>query len=152
MAMIMANSVYGQIEKNIPVDRCAGLPENAFIRDLTKCQSYFRCVGGLLVPGYCVDPWMFNEEIQSCDFKENVDCFSCPTNVMFADLPITTSCTQFVRCINGEPEQLACPNSLYFDPILRECNFANLVPCDIAAAICPIGNGMQPICQRSKKL
>lgn len=46
--------------------------------------------------------------------------------------PHPNDCTKFLSCANSITSILQCPAPLYFDPVLRICNFLNLVSCALS--------------------
>lgn len=60
---------------NACVDVCRGRPNNHFASNPRGCSWYYRCNIGLPAEeGRCPEPYYFNYDTQTCDWKENVDC------------------------------------------------------------------------------
>ncbi|CAL1537071.1 unnamed protein product [Lymnaea stagnalis] len=63
-------------------NKCAGRPDGMYADQTDACQTYIRCLGEAVVGQvYCPASTVFNEEIQSCDFKVNV-ASPCGTKVI----------------------------------------------------------------------
>lgn len=76
-----------------------------------------------------------------CDYQENVACLTCPKTIpSYFNYPIDNSCSQFLRCINGNGSLLECPDQLHFDSSKGECNFPDQVNCTIPDVICPVNS------------
>lgn len=123
----------------LPPFVCRGRPDGFFVRDVTQCNAFFHCdAQGVPTHGHCDDPFLFDETSQRCDWECNVDCFTCP-NDSFAELEVSGSCSQFIRCVQGHPEHLECAPGLFFDPLISTCNHQQLVDCndDVPNFVCP---------------
>ena len=118
------------------VNICTGLISGTFVRDVQNCSNYFDCFNGVPVPMECAKGKLFNQSTRSCEASESVDCFKCPANVIFVDMPVTNECQQFVRCFNKKPEQLTCADTLYFDSKTNTCNLQNSTTCEFKV-VCP---------------
>lgn len=77
----------------------------------------------------CPATQLFNHITRQCDTPSNVDCFSCPKDVKFIDVPVSNECRQFVRCFNNQTEQLTCADGLAFDISFKMCNWRTYVTC-----------------------
>lgn len=115
---------------------CQGIPPNTFIRNVGACNGWFRCTANGPVGGYCPDPFLFNENIQECDWEWNVECFTCPSTVPIVSMRVNGTCTQFIRCINGHATQDVCQNGLHFNPTTQQCDLPENVGCEIVFT-CP---------------
>lgn len=129
---------YGYAQSNNNSTACAG-HGGSFIADLNACDSYFWCANDTASPiaGTCPSPYKFNDKQKKCDWEENVQCFSCPSSAAFINLPVDGSCTEFIRCFNGQPQKMTCPEGLYFDQSIGECNVADQVDCTQPVVVCP---------------
>lgn len=113
------------------INICEGVPANTFIRDVSDCANWFRCTASGPVPGRCPDPFLFNERIGECDWAENVECFQCSPTEPIRSTPVAGSCTQFIRCINGQASQHACQNGLHFNAATQQCDLPANANCTI---------------------
>lgn len=135
--MIVAAVIIGcatdESVKNI-TNICTGYGLSDNVQDVTNCSQYFVCtqVGATddIVPilENCGDQY-FNPITSACDAPQNVECFSCPSEPYYIDLPVDYNCIQFVRCFAGVPEQRTCAAGLLFDPAHASCNFEKDVDC-----------------------
>lgn len=76
---------------------------------------------------------------------------NCPTdsgdpNQNATLLPNPYNCSTYFVCDHGHPTEVPCPGDLYFDPILRVCNYQDQVNCNINNLMpnlipCNNGNG-----------
>jgi len=116
---------------------CDGVPFNTFIPDVSRCNGWIRCTDRGPVAGTCPEPWLFNPDTRECDWEFNVSCFRCSNTVPVESLPVSGSCVQFIRCINGRASQHACQNGLHFNPTSQQCDLPQNVGCRIEFT-CPI--------------
>lgn len=101
-------------------------------RNVANCQQWTRCQNGAPSLGQCQQNQLYSHVTQRCEQNNatiRAQCFACPNNTTLVDLPADFQCNQYVRCFLGRPEQRACPEGLLFDPVARQCNFAERVRC-----------------------
>lgn len=98
------------------------------IPDYTDCTKYFECLDGQHKHRACRKLEKFDTVLRKCS-SEPVECFKCPSNPIWVDLPIDLECSQFIRCMNGKPTHHLCESDLLFDPIRRQCNNKKDVVC-----------------------
>lgn len=102
-----------------------------------SCSQYFQCIGqGDPIEHTCGDGLHFNEELEKCDFIENVRCLrepiavDCPaTDAAFTHEPHPFACDRFFLCINGVATERQCLEGLHFDINLRECQIIDRAQC-----------------------
>lgn len=99
------------------------------IQDVSDCTKYFECVDMQPVERKCEIGKQFDHQLRICT-TEPVDCFQCPSEPFYVDLPVDHECAQFIRCIYGKPTHLICESELLFDPIRQQCNKKNQVICN----------------------
>lgn len=125
-------AVNGENENNLPttlVGPCHRRP-NGFARDLENCANYIYCENGHARRDRCRDDLLFDAENEVCGWREDVTCFQCPRNEVYALLPVPKTCHQFYQCWMGRASIHSCPGSLIFDPKIRRCNFVMGSGCD----------------------
>jgi len=131
VALAVLTTAYGQ-----EVHVCTGRPTGVFVRDISRCDGWFRCEQNGPVAGNCPAPFLFNEPIQECDWDYNVQCFQCPQTQPIHHERVPGSCTQFIRCINNVASQHACQNGLQFNTVTSQCDLPANVGCTVAST-CP---------------
>jgi len=78
--------------------------------------------------------------------------FACADSYGF--YPCPDDCSQYYVCDHNLPHLFTCPAGLYYDPILRVCNYPNKVPCTKDStydAVCE-GSTMHLTCPLDKEL
>lgn len=129
------------------VGPCHRRPDG-FARDLDDCRNYFVCHNGHTIRGSCPDSLLFDAEEQKCSWPEDVTCFVCPRNKVYALLPVPHTCNQFYQCWMWRATIHSCPGSLVFDPKLHRCNFLIGTGCegdDQEQEGCPAVDGPTPV-------
>lgn len=106
------------------------------IQDYSDCTKYFECLDGEPKPHTCRKLEQFDPILRECTSKP-IECFKCPSDTFFVDLPVDHECSQFIRCINGKPTHHICDTDLLFDPIRRQCNIRTEVVCPCPAIDIP---------------
>lgn len=148
LVIYVLGSVHGQ--NDIPtttVGACHRRP-NGFARDLENCASYFICQNGQAIRGRCPGNMLFDAANEVCWWREDVTCFQCPRNEVYALLPVQNTCFQFYMCWMGRATIHSCPSLLVFDPKLRRCNFPMGTGCEGDDEInegCPPVDGANPV-------
>lgn len=101
-------------------------------RNVANCQQSFRCLDGHPTLAVCNGNTVYSHVTQRCETSNatsQAQCFACPNSDTHIDLPADFQCQQYVRCFRGVPEQRVCSPGLLFDPVTRQCNFAERVKC-----------------------
>lgn len=111
---------------------CTIHPNNDKIQDYSDCTKYILCAKAIPTLQDCEPGTQFHPRLLECTHQP-VDCFKCPSDVFFIDVPVNYACSQFVRCINGIATHHTCESGLLFDPIRRQCNFRADVGCPCPA-------------------
>lgn len=123
--------------------------QSGFARDVNNCAQYFICQNGQAIRGRCPPKLMFDAENESCMWREDVTCFSCPQTEVYSLQRVANTCHQFYRCWMGIVTIHTCPNDLVFDPAIRRCNFPYGTGCEGDTAppsdTCPAVDGPTPI-------
>lgn len=117
---------------NPPNSICAGRRGGFFVRDVRQCNAFFRCQdnGGAPVFGFCQTAGsFFNERLQRCVWPQDAECFECPAGAALTNVEVRDVCNHYVRCIDGQAQQLECGQGLSFDAVRGTCNFINQVRC-----------------------
>lgn len=130
LVIYVLSSVNGQ--GDIPttlVGPCHRRPDG-FARDLENCAQFFICQNGQAQRGRCPNDLQFNAENSVCWWREDVTCFQCPRNEIYAMLPVPHTCNQFYQCFMGRATIHSCPGPLVFDPKIRRCNFPMGTGCE----------------------
>ncbi len=102
---------------------------HTFIPDVRDCSAWFFCGQNGPVRGVCSNELLFNPKTRLCDFRQNVECFQCPSNDGLQQIAMNGSCRSFVRCINGSPFQNVCEDGLQFNENTGQCDLPNVVNC-----------------------
>lgn len=115
---------------------CTGLPEGTLVRNTQNCNAYYECFNGKPMLQKCAANELFNHITRKCDMPENVECFSCPIDENYIDIPVPNECNQFIRCYKNQSEQLTCNDGLAFDQKYGMCNLIGKVICPFTVE-CP---------------
>lgn len=121
-------------------DPCVNREDGYFRADPAACENYFTCFEKVSYPQTCPTDYFFRESTQSCvpDSTVCVPAAECPpTGVVF--IPATSSCADYLLCINGAGTPLTCGNGFLFDPTIQSCNTAANVSCVVNS--CPPAPG-----------
>lgn len=143
LAMFIA---IGQIVASNAPNICSGLAPNTFVRNTQNCSTYFECSNGEPKLVKCPGQQLFNSNKRECDAPHNVNCFACPSEPLFIDLPVANECQQFIRCYNKQSKQMTCASGLAFDSKLGVCNLVSRVACNFIRECQP--NVLQPLLTR----
>lgn len=120
------------------------------------CKKYYVCNNGKRTPGNCPDGTQFSEQLQTCDFEENVGCVSkkkylklllqqykrsgifnaallrasegdpCDGYTLHA---YPGQCSKYLECVHKNMMTRDCAGGLYFDPSTNNCNWPDQVDC-----------------------
>lgn len=147
--LLSGGGVNGQNIPTTNVGACFRRPDG-FARDLAHCSQYFICRNGQAIRGRCPGILAFDAENEHCSWREDVTCFQCPRDQVYALLPVPRTCNQFYRCWLGQASIHTCPSGLVFDPRpeVRRCNFIHGTGCEGDETIierCPAEDGPVPI-------
>lgn len=99
-------------------------------RNVANCQEFIECRSGQATINRCAPGQLYNHISEQCELSNQrlqQQCFACPKNSSFIDLPVDFQPHQFVRCFRGRAEQRVCSEDLLFDPTTRTCNFEKRV-------------------------
>jgi len=105
-----------------------------YLPDEDQCDKYFECnIKGELKEKLCPDGFVFDINLEKCDYPVKVNCTGRPTlqepqpsvnctraNGFFA-WPANISCQNFWDCRNGIAYKQTCPVGVIFDPGLNTC-------------------------------
>ncbi|XP_055544551.1 uncharacterized protein LOC129729757 [Wyeomyia smithii] len=135
-----------------PFAVCENVFEYRFVRDEEYCYRYVQCIGGTPYPLVCHDGLWFDQERQTCDRSEYVECdgFDAPdvrppdyTGIcedvddgMLA--PHDTFCNEYFLCVRGVGWPIICPLGLWFDVEQQTCSVAGQVQCHLAPERPPV--------------
>lgn len=148
LVIYVLSSVNGQNDfPTTAVGPCHRRP-NGFARDLDNCANYFICQNGQAVRARCPGNLLFDADNEVCWWREDVTCFRCPRNEVYALLPVPNTCYQFYQCWQDRPTIHSCPSSLVFDPKTRRCNFPMGTGCEGDETVeegCPAVDGPTPV-------
>lgn len=108
---------------------CTGMRVGTNIQNVNDCGAFFACSSTGPVAGRCSTGYEFNSTLGNCARAPSPDCFACPKEPYFIDLPVDYQCLQFVRCFAGHAHQHTCSDGLLFDPKLKQCNRRSEVEC-----------------------
>jgi len=132
--------------------------------DLTRtsndCTKFYRCDRGWLKTEVCPDGLVFDNNAKVCNWPNLVQgCeYTFWGNECDANTDLTrtaTDCTKYYRCDRGWLKTEVCPNGLYFDNVLKRCEWANQVSCGtVSAAQCTADQDLTQVsgdCSRFNK-
>ncbi|GFS17185.1 chitinase-3-like protein 1 [Elysia marginata] len=112
----------------------------------TDCSKYYNCHNGNGVATACPPGTLFNIDRQYCDWENNVACVGGTgrTKTSFctgkADglYPNPSDCNKYYQCYNsGTTADNSCSAGLYFDPVLKVCNWPENVQCSTVPTTAP---------------
>ncbi|XP_018569404.1 protein obstructor-E-like [Anoplophora glabripennis] len=107
-----------------------------FFPDPEECDLYYLCSQGEYEEKLCPDGLVFDDKDpnhERCDIPANVDCGDrtvlqepkpskgCPRANGYYRHPDANACDKFYNCVDGEPNELACPPGLIYDDIDSTC-------------------------------
>lgn len=137
LILIITIITVGLAGANSSPNICIARQTGTLVRNVKDCSTYFHCFNEIPILLECPVPQLFNQITGACDLAERVECFTCPEDEFFIDLPVVNECNQFVRCFNNQSEQLICAEGLIFDRQLKMCNYADVdVKCPFEV-LCP---------------
>lgn len=110
---------------------CKGIVDGTFVASPNSCANYFLCNDNLAEESSCPDGYAFNEEEQSCDPKDEVDCLLCP-KIGKIDFIDPKTCNYYYSCNNGVRTLFECGYKLRFDQNSRTCKPRKEVRCDMS--------------------
>lgn len=107
----------------------------------TKCEYYYLCTDGEKTLRQCSRGLVFNPEIRTCDFRENVNCEGitlttktlpqeCPSKGSGRRLPHECQCDRFYECHDGDKILRTCPKGLHYDRVRMVCDVPSVVKCE----------------------
>ncbi|CAO1361357.1 unnamed protein product [Diamesa tonsa] len=108
---------------------CAGIM-NGFKNDYSDCERYFTCINEVEYPQRCPNGLFYDENSQTCDRPENVECLRCPATG-YLIYRYTDSCSNYAFCENGVHTDFRCQMGSYFHEYVRSCFESQHVVCDI---------------------
>jgi len=129
-------------------------------RTATDCTKFHRCDRGWLKTEVCPDGLVFDNNAKVCNWPNLVQgCeYTFWGNECDANTDLTrtaTDCTKYYRCDRGWLKTEVCPNGLYFDNVLKRCEWANQVSCGtVSAAQCTADQDLTQVsgdCSRFNK-
>lgn len=105
-----------------------------YLPDEEQCDRYLECnIKGELRPHLCPDGFVFDINLEKCDYPVKVNCTGRPllqepqpsvncsrANGFFA-WPANVSCQNFWDCREGTAYKQTCPVGVIFDPQLNTC-------------------------------
>lgn len=112
------------IKPQVDAVTCEDVPLGSFIPSTENCVDYYQCLPGTEVLGSCPDKFLFNFELQMCDYPENVDCDDEPP-IQTTDVPDTTSYVPPETTIpdDGEESLIEClDDGAYFASHPSSCS------------------------------
>lgn len=130
-----------------PRNVCTGRRAGFFVRDVRRCEAYFFChPDGRAILDMCEFPLVFDEPRQMCNYRQHVECFSCPANEFRSQRPVPGTCNQFIQCINRIPEHRFCASDLNFNRVTNQCELGVVCSPENPPPTCPpISDPLNPI-------
>jgi len=123
-----------------------GIP--TYLPDSNNCTIYYECSNGHAIPNVCPGELLWNTDLNTCDFPNNVDCEKgeskkakivhpltvvgeCPINEGLPTfLPDSEDCQVYYECSNGVPIKFTCKDNLVWNTVLNTCDFPKNVNCN----------------------
>uniref|UniRef100_A0A2A4JAZ3 Chitin-binding type-2 domain-containing protein n=1 Tax=Heliothis virescens TaxID=7102 RepID=A0A2A4JAZ3_HELVI len=122
-----------------------------------KCDQFYQCHHGNLIPRFCPSGLQFNADLERCDWhhdslkchkkredKDDIrtDAFEeldssnpnhavliCATTDSNGVLIAHENCDEFYKCSFGKPVALKCARDLLYNPVNEKCDLAENVDC-----------------------
>lgn len=129
IGVVVQSTVTIKQESNL----CSGYRNGDRFRNLRDCSKYYECLHGQPILNTCWSTLRFSDRTRNCEPASEVQCFECPKDEYFIEMPVDYNCMQFIRCFANHASQHSCEYGLLFDPVHRTCNFERNVTCS-----CPI--------------
>ncbi|XP_047477009.1 chitinase-3-like protein 1 [Penaeus chinensis] len=88
------------------------------------CNKYWVCINGYGVLEMCAPGTLFDPSLSSCNWEDAVDTSSC--NLWICEVDNTyyphADCDKYYWCYNGEPHVEVCPNGLFWNQLILQCD------------------------------
>ncbi|XP_076343118.1 peritrophin-1-like [Tachypleus tridentatus] len=106
------------------------------VKSRTDCSRYYLCVDNVRFSKKCNNGLVFNEDIQNCDYKDNVICpskppvpqnFTCPSATGL--FPYDPDCSWYIQCSHRIPYVMPCPPNLLFNRNEKLCDYKENTDC-----------------------
>uniref|UniRef100_A0A182ILF8 Chitin-binding type-2 domain-containing protein n=1 Tax=Anopheles atroparvus TaxID=41427 RepID=A0A182ILF8_ANOAO len=142
-------------------DRCTSVPNLSYISSPNACYLYYSCIDGNAYPQWyyqCIDRiayllscplyYWFDEELQRCGTRFDVQCDRegstttmlptpptvdplelCDDLPDFTLVPSASFCDRYYSCFQGNPYPQNCLPGLWFNPNTLECDDPDNVDC-----------------------
>lgn len=136
LVVVLSDTIYANSSVDLP-NICTGLEHGTLVRNTENCSSYYECFNGQPIDRQCIGSELFNHLTRMCDVAENVECFRCPPDKIYVDVPVPNECNQFIRCYKNRTQQLTCNDGLAFDQTYGMCNLIGKVVCPFTVE-CPV--------------
>ncbi|KAF9422502.1 hypothetical protein HW555_001900 [Spodoptera exigua] len=126
---------------------CAAAHSDGTLIAHENCNQFYKCHEGKPMALFCQINRFFNPKKGYCDWQHNVDCENraipgennngdddnnlnhlCSGSNEGKILP-HENCRQFYKCMNGELYPMDCPPGLYFNTMLKVCDWPTNVDC-----------------------
>lgn len=128
---------------------CASKNTEGMLIPHENCNQFYKCYEGKPIPLFCQLNLFYNPLKEYCDWPHNVNCGTrvVPVNTKTnyeeeaydSNLPCSgitngnilphENCSQFYKCVNGQTYPMDCPPGLYFNAILKYCDWPVNVDC-----------------------
>ncbi|KAH8383581.1 hypothetical protein KR009_009360, partial [Drosophila setifemur] len=90
--------------------------------DPNNCDGYLHCVNGKLESKKCASGSYFEPNVRTCIVDVNGVCVDPPAKCTEGDLKLDpNNCAGYLKCINGEFVEEACPSGSYYSANLETC-------------------------------
>nr|ACR23314.1 chitinase 4 precursor [Penaeus vannamei] len=88
------------------------------------CNKFWVCINGYGVLEMCAPGTLFDPSLSACNWEEAVDTSSCSLWVCEVDNVYYPheDCDKYYRCYNGEPHVEVCPNNLFWNQFILQCD------------------------------
>uniref|UniRef100_A0A6M2DWS2 Putative peritrophic membrane protein 4 holotrichia oblita n=1 Tax=Xenopsylla cheopis TaxID=163159 RepID=A0A6M2DWS2_XENCH len=135
------------------IERCKRSPEGTMLADPEDCANFYVCSFGEPYSKSCDHGLLYHDSLKTCDWPENVDCCEnggetpeddetpgTTEKVVDPDIPTECSqgvdyipnfedCTSYYQCEDAKPIEHSCPDGLYWNQDLEQCDFAENTVC-----------------------
>ncbi|XP_071539408.1 chitinase-3-like protein 1 [Panulirus ornatus] len=103
---------------------CFGLPDGTTFPH-SDCNKYWECVSGQGILEMCGPGTVWDAVLEVCNWEDSVDTSNC--NVWICEVDNTYyphhDCDKYYWCYGGSPHVEVCPNGLYWNQNILQCDY-----------------------------
>ncbi|XP_034484217.1 chondroitin proteoglycan-2 [Drosophila innubila] len=142
-----------QVECDNDSTVCQGQPDGTLMPIDGVCNKFYKCSFNCAVEKICPNNLVYDPATKICDYPQNVDCpwpytppsgpNAGPSGISCVNpgrclgqregtfLPSLTSCSGYSVCQCECEIEMQCKQGLYWDSVLKTCNYESNVKCDL---------------------